>query len=79
MVEIGGKPILWHILNTYSHYGINEFVICCGYNGYMRKGHLEKSNYEHEAEGETHLLLRLRPLCFSGLRQFFVVPKRILR
>ena len=33
MVEIGGKPILWHILKIYSSYGINEFVICCGYKG----------------------------------------------
>ena len=31
MVEIGGKPILWHILKIYSHYKINEFIICCGY------------------------------------------------
>lgn len=37
MVEVGGKPILWHILKTYSHYGINDFVICCGYKGYMIK------------------------------------------
>lgn len=37
MVEIGGKPILWHILKIYSHYGINEFIICCGYKGYMIK------------------------------------------
>ena len=37
MVEIGGKPILWHIMKIYSHYGINEFVICCGYKGYMIK------------------------------------------
>jgi len=37
MVEIGGKPILWHILKTYSHYGINEFIIFCGYKGYMIK------------------------------------------
>jgi len=37
MVEIGGKPILWHILKMYSHHGINEFVICCGYKGYMIK------------------------------------------
>ena len=35
MVEIGGKPILWHIMKTYSHYGINEFVICCGYKQYV--------------------------------------------
>jgi glucose-1-phosphate cytidylyltransferase len=37
MVEIGGKPILWHILKMYSHHGINDFVICCGYKGYMIK------------------------------------------
>ena len=37
MVEIGGKPILWHILKIYSHYGVNEFIICCGYKGYIIK------------------------------------------
>jgi len=37
MVEIGGKPILWHIMKIYSSYGLNEFVICCGYKGYLIK------------------------------------------
>src|SRR5204863_3332708 len=37
MVEIGGKPILWHIMNIYAHYGFNEFVICLGYKGYQLK------------------------------------------
>ena len=37
MIEIGGKPILWHIMKIYSTQGINEFVICCGYKGYMIK------------------------------------------
>ena len=37
MVEIGGKPVLWHILRSYSAHGINEFVICCGYKGYVIK------------------------------------------
>lgn len=37
MVEIGGKPILWHIMKLYSHYGLNEFIICCGYKGYLIK------------------------------------------
>ena len=37
MVEIGGKPIIWHIMKIYSHYGINEFIICCGYKGYLIK------------------------------------------
>jgi NDP-sugar pyrophosphorylase family protein len=37
MVEIGGKPILWHIMKIYSYYGINEFIICCGYKQYVIK------------------------------------------
>ena len=37
MLEIGGKPILWHIMKIYSTHGINDFVICCGYKGYMIK------------------------------------------
>ena len=43
MIEIGGKPILWHIMKTYSAHNINEFVICCGYKGYMIKEYF--SNY----------------------------------
>ena len=37
MVEIGGYPILWHIMKLYSHFGINDFVVCCGYKGYIIK------------------------------------------
>ena len=37
MVEIGGRPIIWHIMKIYSHFGVNEFVICLGYKGYMIK------------------------------------------
>ena len=37
MVEIGGKPVLWHIMKIYSAHGINDFIICCGYKGYMIK------------------------------------------
>lgn len=37
MIDIGGRPILWHIMKTYSHYGINEFIICLGYKGYVIK------------------------------------------
>lgn len=37
MIEIGGFPILWHIMKYYSHYGFSEFIICCGYKGYMIK------------------------------------------
>lgn len=43
MVEIGGKPIIWHIMKTYSHYGFNEFVILLGYKGYYLKEYF--SNY----------------------------------
>lgn len=37
MVEIGGKPILWHIMKMYSAHGVNDFIICCGYKGYLIK------------------------------------------
>ncbi len=37
MIEIGGKPILWHIMKMYSSYGVNDFIICCGYKGYVIK------------------------------------------
>ena len=37
MIEIGGKPILWHVMKIYSHYGIHDFIICLGYKGYMIK------------------------------------------
>src|SRR3954466_12410983 len=37
MVEIGGKPILWHIMKSYSHYGLSDFVICLGFKGYVIK------------------------------------------
>ncbi len=37
MLEVGGKPILWHIMKIYAHYGVNDFIICCGYKGYVIK------------------------------------------
>ncbi|MBW4470148.1 MAG: glucose-1-phosphate cytidylyltransferase [Stenomitos rutilans HA7619-LM2] len=37
MVEVGGQPILWHIMKTYSAHGVNDFIICCGYKGYVIK------------------------------------------
>jgi len=37
MIEIGGRPILWHIMKIYSYYGINDFIICCGFKGYVIK------------------------------------------
>jgi len=56
MVEIGGRPILWHILKIYSHYGINEFVICCGYKGYVIKEYF--ANYFlHMSDVTFHMKL----------------------
>src|SRR6266496_2080043 len=43
MIEIGGKPILWHIMKIYSHYGFHDFIICLGYKGYLIKEYF--SNY----------------------------------
>ena len=37
MVEIGGKPILWHIMKIYAQHGVDEFIVCLGYKGYMIK------------------------------------------
>lgn len=49
MVEVGNKPILWHIMKIYSHYGLNEFVICLGYKGYVIKEYF--ANYFlHESD-----------------------------
>ena len=42
MIKIGGKPILWHIMKIYSHYGINEFVICCGYKAELIQEYIQK-------------------------------------
>lgn len=47
MVEIGGKPILWHIMKYYSTYGFNNFIICCGYKGYVIKEYF--INYAHHS------------------------------
>ena len=37
LIEIGNMPIIWHIMKIYSHYGCNEFIICCGFKGYVIK------------------------------------------
>lgn len=49
MVEIGGRPILWHIMKIYSAHGINEFIICCGYKGHMIKEYFA-NYYLHHAD-----------------------------
>lgn len=58
MVEIGGMPILWHIMKSYSHFGINDFVICCGYKGYLIKEYfanyfLHMSDVTIDLQGNT--------------------------
>jgi glucose-1-phosphate cytidylyltransferase len=58
MVEIGGKPILWHIMKIYSTHGINDFVICCGYKGYLIKEYfknyfLHQSNITFQMQDNT--------------------------
>jgi glucose-1-phosphate cytidylyltransferase len=45
LVEIGGRPILWHIMKLYAHYGLHDFVICCGYKGHLIKDYF--INYQH--------------------------------
>lgn len=52
MVEIGGKPILWHIMKIYSFYGINEFIVCLGYKGYMIKEYF--ANYHRHMTDITY-------------------------
>ena len=54
MIEIGGKPLLWHIMKIYSKYNINEFIICCGYKGYIIKEYF--SNYFlHNSDVEINI------------------------
>ena len=49
MIEIGGKPIIWHIMKIYSHYGVNDFIVCLGYKGYVMKEYF--ANYFlHESD-----------------------------
>lgn len=64
MIEIGGRPILWHIMKIYSHYGINDFVVCLGYKGYVIKEYF--ANYFlHMSDvtfdmGENHMEVHQR-------------------
>ena len=54
LIEIGSKPILWHIMKIYSHYGFNDFIICCGYKGYLIKEYF--ANYAlHNADIQVDL------------------------
>lgn len=66
MVEIGGKPILWHIMKTYSHFGLNEFVLCLGY-----KGEVIKEYFSNNVENDwTVSLIDTGELAQTGVRVF---------
>ena len=65
MIEIGGKPVLWHIMKIYSHYGLNEFIICCGYKGYVIKEyfanyflHQSDVTFDRNPKKENDLLIK---------------------
>jgi hypothetical protein len=57
MIEIGGKPIIWHIMKIFAHYGISEFIICLGYKGYIIKEYF--ANFVLHSAGERAILLHL--------------------
>ncbi len=68
MVEIGGKPILWHIMKLYSFHGINDFIICCGYKGYIIKEyfanyvlHMSDVSFEMRANKISYLTNGVEP------------------
>ena len=62
MIEIGGYPILWHIIKYYSHFGVNYFIICCGYRGYMIKEYfanyyLHRSDITFDFSAENRMVI----------------------
>ena len=67
MVEIGGKPILWHIMKTYAHFGLNDFVLCLGY-----KGEVIKDYFSHNInnDGWTVALVETGEKAMTGARVF---------
>ncbi len=67
LVEVGGKPILWHIMKTYAHYGFREFVLCLGYRGNMIKDYF--LNYEAMNNDFTISLGKESRISFNGLHQ----------
>ena len=65
MLEVGGKPILWHIMKIYSFYGLKEFVICCGYKGYVIKEYfanyfLHSNNVTFHMDRENYMEVHSR-------------------
>ena len=75
MVEIGGRPILWHILKIYSRHGINEFIICCGYKGYMIKEYF--ANYYLHNANVTFDMRESRPENRMQVHESIAEPWRV--
>ena len=71
MIEIGGKPILWHIMKLFSHYGIHEFVICLGYKGYVIKEYF--ANYFLHMSNVTFDMTRNQ----MSVHEQFIDPWRV--
>jgi glucose-1-phosphate cytidylyltransferase len=71
MVEIGGKPILWHILKIYSAHGINDFVICCGFKGYLIKEYF--ANYFLHMSDVTYDMAHNK----MEVHQFYAEPWKV--
>jgi len=69
MVEIGGKPILWHIMKTYSHFGLNEFVLCLGYKGNVINQYFGQRGNN---DGWSVSLVETGELAMTGARVFRV-------
>src|SRR3989338_3979613 len=66
MVEIGGKPVLWHIMKNYSAHGIHDFVICCGYKGYVIKEFF--ANYFLHMSDVTFAMQNKKRKCINRAR-----------
>uniref|UniRef100_E6Q723 Glucose-1-phosphate cytidylyltransferase (CDP-glucose pyrophosphorylase) n=1 Tax=mine drainage metagenome TaxID=410659 RepID=E6Q723_9ZZZZ len=71
MVELGGKPLIWHIMKTYAAYGLTDFIVCCGYKGYMFKEYF--ANYALHMSDVT---IDLRKNAIE-VHQSFVEPWRV--
>lgn len=71
MVEIGGKPILWHIMKIYSHYGYNDFIICLGYKGFYIKEYF-MDYYMHNSDMTIELHSNKRDIHFTQTESFKV-------
>ena len=67
MIKVAGKPILWHIMKIYSAHGINEFIVCCGYKGYVIKEYFQ--NY---LKIEIRYFNNLIKLEVSSLGEFWI-------